>query len=296
MIVKAKKYNTIIFVPHTRARFRKFTVSSRLLAVSAGSAAVVLVASVGFGWALLASTRRDREYRKALAENVRLRSDTTELQQKLTGLSHQLDDFDSRTHRLAIVAGIASSRPSGVGGPMTPEGTDSSPASPRDPGTGGTLGDRSREIADRLNEIENQFTKRSTIASSTPTVQPVRGAYMSGFGDRQDPFTGEAAVHQGLDIATNRGEPVSASAAGVVEKAEWSGDLGNMVEIAHPSGYKTIYGHLEKVLVRPGQRVARGEHVGLVGATGRATGPHLHYEVRLNDRPVNPLEYILDAR
>ena len=287
MIVKSKKYNTIIFVPHTRARFRKFTVSSRLLAVSAGSAAVILFASIAFGWALLASTRRGREYRQALAENVRLRSDTTQLQQKLTGLSRQLDDFDSRTHRLAIVAGIASSRPSGVGGPMTPEASDT---------TNPSLGDRSRELGDRLSEIENQFTKRSTIVSSTPTVQPVRGAYMSGFGDRQDPFTGEASVHQGLDIATNRGEPVSATAAGVVEKAEWSGDLGNMVEITHPSGYRTIYGHLEKVLVRPGQKVARGEHVGLVGATGRATGPHLHYEVRLGDRPVNPLEYILDAR
>jgi murein DD-endopeptidase MepM/ murein hydrolase activator NlpD len=284
--VKAKKYNTIIFVPHTRARFRKFTVSSRFLAVSAGSAAVILVASVAFGWALLASTQRDREYRKAMAENARLRSDTTQLQQKLTGLSRQLDDFDSRTHRLAIVAGIASPRPSGVGGPMI-QGSDT---------TNPNLGDRSREIGDRLSEIENQFTKRSTIVSSTPTVQPVRGAYMSGFGDRQDPFTGEAAVHQGLDIATSRGEPVSASAAGVVEKAEWSGDLGYMVEITHPSGYRTVYGHLEKILVRPGQKVARGEHVGLVGATGRATGPHLHYEVRLNDRPVNPLEYILDAR
>jgi murein DD-endopeptidase MepM/ murein hydrolase activator NlpD len=290
MIVKSRKYNTIIFVPHTRARFRKFTVSTRLLALTAGSAAVILVASVAFGWALLASNRRDREYRQALTENARLRSDTAQLQQKLTGLSRQLDDFDTRTHRLAIVAGIASSRPSGVGGPMTPEASEAPSALDK------TLGDRSREIGDQLSAIENQFTKRSDIVSSTPTVQPVRGAYMSGFGDRQDPFTGESAVHQGLDIATNRGEPVSASAAGVVEKAEWSGDLGNMVEIAHPSGYKTIYGHLEKVLVAPGQKVARGEHVGLVGATGRATGPHLHYEVRLNDRPVNPLEYILDAR
>lgn len=277
-----KKYHTIIFVPHTRARFRKITVSSRLLALSAASAALVLVASIAFGWALLASTRRNRDYRQAMAENARLRSDTTNLQQKLTGLSRQLDDFDFRTHRLAIVAGLTPSRPSGVGGPMTRE-------------TAG-LADRSRDIGERLNQIEGQFTKRSAIVSSTPTVQPVRGAYMSGFGGRQDPFTGESAFHQGLDISTNRGQPASATAAGVVEKAEWNGDLGNMVEIAHPSGYRTIYGHLDKILVRPGQKVARGEHVGLVGATGRATGPHLHYEVRLGERPVNPLEYILDAR
>ena len=118
---------------------------------------------------------------------------------------------------------------------------------------------------------------------------------MSGFGDRQDPFTGESAVHQGLDIATDRGELVSASAAGVVEKAEWSGDLGNMVEIAHPSGYRPSTGISRGSSCGPARRSSRGEHVGLVGATGRATGPHLHYEVRLNDRPVNPLEYILDA-
>ena len=275
-----KKYNTIIFVPHTRARFRKMTVSSRALALTAASASIVLVASIAFGWALLASSRRDREYRKALADNAKLRSDTTELQQKLTGLTHQLDDFDSRTHRLAIVAGLAPAKPSGVGGPASPESD---------------LDGRSRQIDGRLSEIEGQFAKRKTIISSTPTVQPVRGAYMSGFGDRQDPFTGGNAVHQGVDIATNRGEPVSATGGGIVMKAEWSGDLGNMVEITHPSGYRTIYGHLDKVLVRPGQKVERGDRIGLVGSTGRATGPHLHYEVRLGDHPVNPLEYILDA-
>jgi len=280
-----KKYNTIIFVPHARAQFRKITVSNRLLIVSAASAGIVLVASIAFGWAFLASSRRDRDYRQTQTENARLKSTTTDLQNKLTDLSHRLDDFDSRTRRLSIVAGLSPQNPAGIGGPLIREGAD-----------GSALGSRSLEIDGRLTELEGQFAKRSTIVSSTPTVQPVHGAYMSGFGHRQDPFTGESAVHQGVDIQANRGDPVGASAGGVVEKAEWSGDLGNMVEIAHSSGYRTIYGHLDKVLVHPGQRVKRGEHVGLVGATGRATGPHLHYEVRRGERPVNPLEYILDAR
>jgi murein DD-endopeptidase MepM/ murein hydrolase activator NlpD len=280
-----KKYNTIIFVPHARARFRKITVSNRFLVVSAACAALVLVASVAFGWAFLASARRDRDYRQAQAENTRLKSATSVLESKLNDLSHRLDDFDSRTRRLSIVAGLFRETPAGVGGPKTRDGAD-----------GAGLGSRSREIGDRLTELEGQFAKRSTLISSTPTVQPVRGVYMSGFGDRQDPFTGGSAIHQGVDIATNRGEPVGASAAGVVEKAEWSGDLGNVVEISHQSGYRTVYGHLERILVRPGQRVKRGEHIGLVGATGRATGPHLHYEVRRGERAVNPLEYILDGR
>ena len=282
-----KKYNTIIFVPHARARFRQITVSNHLLAVSAVSAAFILIASVAFGWAFLASARRDREYRRSQAENTQLKSATTDLETKLTDLGKRLDDFDSRTRRLSIVAGLTPPTASGLGGPMTPEAADA---------RGRGLAGRSGEIGERLTQIENQFTRRSNIMSSTPTVQPVRGVYMSGFGDRLDPFTGGSALHQGVDIATNRGEPVAASAGGVVEKAEWSGDLGNMVEISHPSGYKTIYGHLERVLVKPGQRVQRGDHVGLVGSTGRATGPHLHYEVRVGDRPVNPLEYILDAR
>ena len=280
-----KKYNIVIFLPHARARFGKITVSNRLLAFSAASAALVLFASAAFGWAFLASARRDREYRQAQADNARLKSATANLQNKLADLSHRLDDFDSRTHRLSIVAGLSPGTAGGVGGPMT-KGEDD----------GSSLASRSLEIDGRLTQIEGQFAKRSTIASSTPTVQPVRGIYSAGFGDRQDPFTGEAAFHQGLDISTNRGEPVGATAAGVVEKAEWSGDLGNMVEISHQSGYRTVYGHLQKILVHPGQRVKRGEQVGLVGSTGRATGPHLHYEVRRGERPVNPLEYILDAR
>jgi murein DD-endopeptidase MepM/ murein hydrolase activator NlpD len=278
-----KKYNTIIFVPHARARFRKVTVSNRFLAVAASSAAILVISAIAFGWAFLASTRRDREYQKAQAENARLRSATATLQLKLTELSRNLDDFDSRTRRLSIVAGLTPPVPSGVGGATTPGSVEK-------PGL-----EKSGEIADRLSRIETQLTARASIMSSTPTVQPVRGVYMSGFGDRQDPFTGGSGFHQGVDIATNRGEPVGASAEGTVEKAEWSGDLGNMVEISHPSGYRTIYGHLEKSLVKPGQHVRRGETIGLVGSTGRATGPHLHYEVRRGDRAVNPLEYILDA-
>jgi murein DD-endopeptidase MepM/ murein hydrolase activator NlpD len=279
-----KKYNTIIFVPHARARFRKITVSNRFLAAAVSSVAILLVASIAFGWAFLASARRDREYRKTQAENARLQSTAASLQQRLTQLSRTLDEFDSKTRRLSIVAGLTPPTASGVGGPTTSGGAP------------GSESGRTGEIADRLARIETQLTARASIMSSTPTVQPVRGVYNSGFGDRQDPFTGTSGFHQGVDIATNRGEPVEATAEGTVEKAEWSGDLGNMVELSHPTGYRTIYGHLEKSLVKAGQHVRRGEVIGLVGSTGRATGPHLHYEVRRGDRAVNPLEYILDAR
>jgi murein DD-endopeptidase MepM/ murein hydrolase activator NlpD len=280
-----KRYNTIIFVPHAKARFRKVTISNRSLLLTACISLSVLVAAVAFGWAFLASAGRDRQYRQALAENSRLKSSTLELSKRLSGLSQKLTAFEQRTQRLAIVAGLADSGKNGMGGPNIPSNADAPDSA-----------ERTVELESRLSSLETQFARRSRIASSTPTVAPVRGLLNSGFGPRKDPFTGEGSFHPGLDISTRRHEPVLATAEGVVVKSGWSGDYGKEVEIAHSTGYMTIYGHLDEILVKDGQRVHRGEKVGLVGSTGRSTGPHLHYEVRKDDRAVNPLEYILDAR
>lgn len=278
------KYNTIIFVPHAKARFRKLTVSTRLLALAAGGSAVVLAAAVLFGWAFFSSARRDRQYLQVLADNARLKSTTAALHGRLEGLSRQLSLFESRTRRLAIVAGLTESGRTGAGGPMIAEL----------PGTG--FEERSAWLNSRLGAIENQFVRRAAVVSSTPSVAPVRGLLNSGFGSRKDPITGEGAFHPGLDISTRRREPVLATAAGVVVRSGWAGDYGQVVEIDHGTGYRTVYGHLDAILVKDGQNVRRGERVGLVGSTGRSTGPHLHYEVRQGDRILNPLEYILDAR
>ena len=274
-----RKYNTIIFVPHAKARFRKFTVSTRFLALTAGVSASILVCAVAFGWAYLSSTRKDHQYRQAMAENNRLKSASQELSRKLDGLARQLSNFEARTQKLAIVAGLTEA-PNGVGGPNLPPDASQ----------------RTSELDSRLTAIESQLARRSAIASSTPTVAPVRGLLNSGFGERTDPFTGQGAFHPGLDISTRRHEPVLATAEGTVVKSGWSGDYGKAVEIAHTTGYTTIYGHLDVVLVADGQHVRRGERIGLVGSTGRSTGPHLHYEIRKDDRALNPLEYILDAR
>ena len=275
-----RKYNTIIFVPHAKARFRKFTVSSRLLTVAAVGIGAVLISAIAFGWAYLSAARRDYQYRQTVAENLRLKNSTTELSAKLKNLSQQLSSFESRTRRLAIVAGLSDTASKAMGGPNIPA----------------DLAVRPEELDARLDQIETQLQRRSAIASSTPTVAPVRGLLNSGFGARTDPFTGEGAFHPGLDISTSFHEPVLATAEGVVVKSGWLGDYGKAVAITHATGYTTIYGHMDAIFVHEGQRVRRGDRVGLVGSTGRATGPHLHYEVRKNDRPLNPLEYILDSK
>lgn len=276
------RYNTIIFVPHARARFRQLTISTRLLALCAASLLGVAVAAVGFGWAYLSSARQDREYRAAMAENESLRSASVSLHRRLDGLSKQLSDVESRTRRLAIVAGLAETVRSGLGGPA---GTQIPADAARE---------ASAALSSRIALLEAQFSRRSELIATTPTVWPVHGVVNSGFGVRADPFTGEAAYHEGIDISTPRSEPVLATADGVVARSGWAGEYGKAIEIVHGDRYETLYGHLEETLVAEGQRVRRGDRVGRVGSTGRSTAPHLHYEVHVDGRAVNPLEYILE--
>ena len=128
-----------------------------------------------------------------------------------------------------------------------------------------------------------------------PSYMPVRGfSYSSGFGVRFDPFTGMSAMHAGVDMAGKTGDPVYAAAGGTVSLAGWSGAYGNCVEVAHGKGLATRYGHLSAILVRPGQAIHQGDIIARMGSTGRSTGTHLHYEVRIDGRAVNPRPY-LDA-
>jgi murein DD-endopeptidase MepM/ murein hydrolase activator NlpD len=125
-----------------------------------------------------------------------------------------------------------------------------------------------------------------------PNLWPVEGPVTGSFGERQDPFNGEGAFHSGVDISSNYGHPVIAPADGVVTEAEVMGGYGRLIQIQHGNGISTRYGHLSGFAVRPGDHVRRGQLIGYVGITGRSTGPHLHYEVRLYNTPVNPQKYL----
>jgi murein DD-endopeptidase MepM/ murein hydrolase activator NlpD len=128
--------------------------------------------------------------------------------------------------------------------------------------------------------------------NATPSIWPVHGWLSAGYGMRSDPFNGGRDFHPGLDISAERGTAVRATAAGTVELAAPSGDYGNLVVVDHGFGIVTRYGHLSKFAVWPGREVKRGDILGYVGATGRATGPHLHYEVVTNGKLMNPLQLL----
>jgi murein DD-endopeptidase MepM/ murein hydrolase activator NlpD len=141
--------------------------------------------------------------------------------------------------------------------------------------------------------LQKLNAKRSLLAA-TPSIRPLDGWKTSGFGYRISPFTNRKELHKGLDIAAPKGRPIIAPADGRVTYAGRNGSYGYMVAIKHGYGIVTRYGHLSKMLKKKGEKVERGEVIALVGSTGRSTGPHLHYEVRLNGVPVNPEKYILN--
>ncbi len=132
-------------------------------------------------------------------------------------------------------------------------------------------------------------------AHSQPSLWPVIGALSSSFGGRSDPFSGEGAFHTGVDLQAPRGTPVHVTADGVVVSAGWSGSYGKLVVVDHGNGLETYYAHLSQLMVMAGQELRRGQVLGLSGGTGRATGPHLHYEVRLGGTPVNPYKFMSKA-
>jgi murein DD-endopeptidase MepM/ murein hydrolase activator NlpD len=158
------------------------------------------------------------------------------------------------------------------------------------------------QAAAQFQAIFQSWKKLATVnvassgAISIPSTLPIsKFTFSSAYGVRSDPFAGSAAMHAGIDLASPSGTPIYATADGIVDRAEWFGGYGNMVEIEHGKGVATRYGHMSRIAAHPGQRIKRGDLIGYVGSTGRSTGNHLHYEVRIDGRAVNPVPFLQSA-
>jgi len=149
-------------------------------------------------------------------------------------------------------------------------------------------------LTERSTELEAFYRDQKVLLASTPSVWPVRGYLSAGFGNRNDPFTGQKDFHPGIDISTPLGTRVLAPADGVVISCGEKGGYGNAIIVDHGYDIVTRYAHLSRFNVKPGQRIHRGDVIGFVGNTGRSTAPHLHYEVWVRDQAQNPIHYILD--
>lgn len=279
------KHHTIIFVPHSRARSRKLRLSGRQLLVGGGALLLFVAGSAFTTWTFLTNEIDRQQLTRIARENEDLKAVNESFAANVTTLERQLTEFEAQARQLAIVAGLDAATPAaGVGGLELPtaEVFDG-------------LGARARRLEDLLAGASEGFADRSRWLAATPSISPVRGLLTSGFGARLDPFTGQRSRHDAVDLSTAPGQPVHATADGIVLQAGADGALGVAVSISHGYGWATRYGHLQRVTVRPGQDVRRGHIIGFVGNTGRSTGYHLHYEVLEEGTPVDPLAYILDG-
>jgi murein DD-endopeptidase MepM/ murein hydrolase activator NlpD len=238
---------------------------------------------------------KQREEIADLKQQVQARADAIAIQ--LGDMKAHVIRLDALGQRLTAMAGIKSSEFNFGHDP--PQGGPEADI----PGARPEIGDISTMLRNlqgqidlsgsQLSALENVILSRQLGQEIHPEGRPVNTGYISSpFGERIDPFTGGEEFHEGIDFAAPEGTPIHAVAAGIVTWAGPRGGYGNMVQIDHGNGYATRYGHAERVLVRVGQTVNRGDVIALVGDTGRSTGPHVHFEVLMNGREVNPARFV----
>lgn len=245
----------------------------------------------------------DRHHGMQVSLPARLMSAVrNDAQPHLDALAVQLGEIQARvmrldalSERLARLAGVkekdlVADQPPGRGGPMVRE----YPLTEQQIRTQmAELLAQLEERSDRLNVLEAMLLQQNLQKNTIPTSRPVDVGYnSSSFGWRVDPFTGKMAFHEGLDFMAESGTPIYAAASGIVTQVSSTPDYGNMVKLDHGAGLETRYAHADRILVSPGDRVEKGQRIALVGNTGRSTGAHLHFEVRLNGVALDPRKYL----
>jgi murein DD-endopeptidase MepM/ murein hydrolase activator NlpD len=293
---------TIVVADRRTGVVRRFTIGLRMvLLLVATLVSLPVLIGLGAAWKAKADVADLYAVNAALElENSSFRGATEALTGQLAALQTAVSDLGGKAaldpalqSAMDKLPAIVKNRAMG-GGTSALASAAAGLSSPEN--TFGLLQELLTGIESRLRIVSSDVERRNTLAASTPSIWPTQGWLTSRTGGRADPFTGEADYHPGLDISADKGTPVYATADGVVSQASYSGAYGNLVVLEHKFGLETRYGHLSAFRTQRGQTVKRGDLIGLVGATGRATGPHLHYEVRVNDRILNPLQFLLNSR
>jgi murein DD-endopeptidase MepM/ murein hydrolase activator NlpD len=297
----ARQYTLIVVSDHSQA-VRKFRMPRRWLkrgVVGGGAALVLGLLTVGHYFTLLSASSENRSLQE---ENAQLRSQVLLVQEKVAHVQATLDRverFDAKL-RSAVTHLQDPERNLAIGPLGAPEGpvAAATPAARENPaalpGRIASLDTEAHRQESSLRELSEYFEDQKSMLASTPAIWPTQGWVTSDFGARLDPYSAGRSMHQGLDISTPHGQPVLTPSDGTVVFNATEGGYGKVLVIDHGYGVKTRYGHLSETFVRLGERVVRGQKIAAVGNTGRSTGPHLHYEVRVNGIPENPRKFILE--
>jgi murein DD-endopeptidase MepM/ murein hydrolase activator NlpD len=279
-----QEYFVLVLAHSLRGRLRRIHIPHQAVYAILGLALLGCFTVFGFVASYARMAWKVANYNSLRREAETLRSRYQNLQKVVNQTDQQLASLEIYAQEVSIAYGIKQK----LEGPSDISGE-------------GKLAPTFAESVDEYNflrsanamELHSDRTRWIQPANARPSIWPVAGRLTGSFGGRMDPFSGEGAFHTGVDIAASPGTGVRATADGVVVGSNWEGGYGLMVRLSHGGGVDTCYAHLSHSMVQTGQAVRRGQIVGEVGATGRATAPHLHYEVRIGGVPVNPYSYHL---
>ncbi len=290
---------TILVANRQTGAVRRFTVARRPAVVAALAVlSVPILIGLGARWSGETRIQQLAQHSEALRlENESYRAATGELASQITALQSAMTELGEQAQldpamkrAMENLPQMVRNRAMGGGTVNTAPPELASMASPDS--TFGVLRDLLGSLEERLQTVRTGVEKQQALASATPSMWPVVGYLSSMFGSRKDPFTGQPDFHPGLDIAAPHGAPIRATADGVVESAGYAGNYGNAVVVRHGFGLSTRYAHMSRIAARAGMTIKRGDLLGYVGATGRATSAHLHYEILLNGQTINPLRLL----
>jgi murein DD-endopeptidase MepM/ murein hydrolase activator NlpD len=270
----------IAHTTRSNSAIRRFRVEKKALRILA----LLVITFVGCSFYGFYGLTQQAAHLRTEAENQSLRTENERQRRELNDLSSRVEAVEDTSRKLAEKSGVVNDQSvlPGTGGPALPLDGDSLAA-----------------LEGKMNLIERNMKAYEDVLRErgyTPSIWPVVGKLESGFGGRRNPFGGSSyEFHSGQDIDAQTGDPVVAGASGTVTFTGWQNGYGQLVVIDHGGGLTTRYGHLSHIDINQGETVQRGQFIGRVGSTGRSTGPHLHYEIRINDEPVNPLQYLLTS-
>lgn len=297
----ARRY-TVLVADRTTGVVRRMTLGRRsTLSVLALVLSLPVLVGLGAAWKAKLDVADLAESHAALEmQNASYRAATEALAEQIAALQSAVTDINSSTSMDPNVARSVDKLPSLIKSRAMGGGTEvrrttetaalSSMLNTED--TFGLMRTLLESIESRLSLVRTAVDRRNALAAATPSMWPAHGWLTSAWGMRTDPVKGGPDFHPGLDIAGERGQPVFATASGTISFAGLNGDYGNMVVVDHGFGLQTRYGHMLTTTAHVGDAVNRGDQIGQVGATGKATGYHLHYEVLANGRLLNPLQLL----
>lgn len=278
-------YFVLVLAHSLHGRLRRVHIPHKTIYAAFAFALVGCVTVFGFVSSYARMSLKVAQFNSLRQEVDALRVKYQELQKVNNQKNEQLATLETFATEVSVAYGLR----------KKPEGS-------REMADGATLSPSFRESLNEYNflqsaSISNLFHTypKQWQTNVRPSLWPVEGRLMSSFGGRTDPFSGEGAIHTGVDLQAPAGTPVRAAADGIVVYAEWSGGYGRLVKIDHGGGLQTCYAHLSRFTVVPGQEIRRGDIIGQSGSSGRVTAPHVHYEIRIGGTPVNPYPYLASS-